>query len=85
MSEDARGLSDVNSATLAPIVRNLLDEPLAVVTEGWSSRPLGGGASEGIGLYRVTGSALASGATYPWALVCKICAPANGIDSLTTV
>ena len=80
MAEDAGGLAGVNAATLAPMVRNLLDEPAAVVTEGWSCRPLGGGASEGIGLYRVTGSARVGGATHPWALVCKVCAPANGID-----
>ena len=81
MAEDASGLSGVGAATLlAPMVRSLLDEPAAVVTAGWSCRPLGGGASEGIGLYRVTGSARVGGATHPWALVCKVCSPANGTD-----
>ena len=62
------------------MVRGLLDEPAAVVEAGWSCRPLGGGASEGIGLYRVTGSARVRDATHPWALVCKVCAPADGTD-----
>jgi hypothetical protein len=80
MPEDASGLPGVDATTLAHKVRNVLDQPAAVVTEGWTCRPLGGGASEGIGLYRVTGSARVDGATHPWALVCKICAAANGID-----
>ena len=80
MAEDAGGLSGVDTATLAPMVRDLLDEPAAVVAAEWSCRPLGGGASEGLGLYRVTGSARVGGATRPWALVCKVCAPANGAD-----
>jgi hypothetical protein len=80
MAADASGLSGVDAATLVPMVRTLLDEPAAVVTEGWSCRPLGGGASEGTGLYRVTGLARSGGATRPWALVCKVCAPANGTD-----
>ena len=80
MAEDAAGLSGVDAATLAPMVRTLLGEPAAVVAEGWSCRPLGGGASEGIGLYRVSGSACVASAARPWALVCKVCAPANGTD-----
>ena len=79
MAEDAGGLSGVTTATLEPLVRNLLDEPAAVVTEGWSCHPLGGGASEGIGLYRVTGSARVGSAPHRWALVCKVCGPAHGI------
>ncbi len=79
MADDARGLPGVDAATLAPMVRDLLGEP-AAVAEGWSCRALGGGASEGIGLYRVSGLARVGGATRPWALVCKVCAPANGTD-----
>ncbi len=80
MTEDAGGLSGVTAATLAPMVRTLHDDDAAVVMEQWSCRPLGGGASEGIGLYRVTGSARVRGVIQPWALVCKVCAPANGTD-----
>jgi hypothetical protein len=80
MTEEAGGLSGVDAATLAPMVRDLLGEPAAVVSQGWSFHPLGGGASEGPGLYRVTGSARVGRATQPWALVCKVCAPANGTD-----
>jgi hypothetical protein len=80
MAEDANGLSGVDAATLAPMVRALLDEPEAVVARGWSCRPLGGGAGEGIGLYRVTGSARVGGAIYPWALVVKVCAATDGAD-----
>jgi hypothetical protein len=80
MAEDGGALSGVDAATLAPMVRALLDEPEAVVAEGWSCRPLGGGASEGLGLYRVTGSARVRGATYPWALVVKVCAATDGAD-----
>jgi hypothetical protein len=80
MLKDVGDLSDVTAATLEPMVRTLLDHPAAVVTEGWSSTPLGGGASEGIGLYRVTGTARVGDATHPWALVCKVCEPGNGTD-----
>ena len=80
MAEDASGLSGVDTATLEPMVRDLLGEPAAVVAEGWSCRPLGGGAGEGLGLYRVTGSAHVGGASHPWALVVKVCAAADGTD-----
>jgi hypothetical protein len=80
MAEDAGDLSGVDAATLGPMVRALLDEPAAVVSRGWSCRPLGGGAGEGIGLYRVTGSARVGDATQPWALVCKVCAATDGAD-----
>ena len=81
MGEDASALSGLETTTLEPPVRALLGEPTAaVVTDRWSCRPLGGGASEGIGLYRVTGSARVGRATHPWVLVCKVCAPANEID-----
>ena len=80
MAEDANGLSGVDAATLAPMVRELLDEPTAVVTEGWTCRPLGGGAGGGLGLYRVAGSTRVRGATRPWALVIKVCAATDGAD-----
>ena len=80
MAEDANGQSGVDAATLEPMVRALLDEPAAVVAREWSCRPLGGGASEGLGLYRVAGLACVGGATHPWALVCKVCAAAHGAD-----
>ena len=80
MAEDAGDLSGVDAATLAPIVRALLDEPEVVVAEGWSCRPLGGGAGEGLGLYRVAGSAHVGGASHPWALVVKVCAATDGAD-----
>ena len=44
MAEDAGGLCGVDAATLASMVRDLLGEPAAAVTQGWSCRPLGGGA-----------------------------------------
>ncbi len=80
MAEDANGLSGVDATTLAPMVRELLDELMAVVMEGWTCRPLGGGAGEGLGLYRVAGSARVRGATHPWALVVKVCAAADVTD-----
>ena len=80
MAEDAGRLSGLNTATLEFMVRALLDEPAAVVAGEWSCRPLGGGAGEGIGLYRVAGSARVRGATHPWALVVKVCAAADGAD-----
>jgi hypothetical protein len=80
MAEDVGDLSGVDAATLAPMVRDLLNEPAAVVTAGWSCRPLDGGAGEGLGLYRVAGSARVGGATHPWALVCKVCAATDGAD-----
>src|SRR5688572_21968102 len=80
MAEDAGALSDVDAAMLEPMVRDLLDESEAVIVGEWSCRPLGGGAGEGIGLYRVSGSARIRGATHPWALVVKVCAGAEGAD-----
>jgi hypothetical protein len=62
------------------MVRDLLGEPAAVVAEEWSCRPLGGGAGEGLGLYQVTGSAHIGGVSHPWALVCKVCVAADGVD-----
>jgi hypothetical protein len=80
MAEDPASLVGVETETLEPMVRILLDNPSAVVADGWSCHQLGGGASEGIGLYRVTGSARVARAIHPWALVCKVCAPAHGVD-----
>ncbi len=80
MAKNAGGLSGLDAATLEPMVRALLDEPGAVIAQGWSCRPLGGGAGEGIGLYRITGSARVGGATHQWALVVKVCAATGGVD-----
>ncbi len=77
MAENASPLSGVDAVTLTPMVQVLLAEPLAVV-EGWSCRSLGGGAGEGLGLYRVAGSARVGGATCPWALVCKVGGATDG-------
>jgi hypothetical protein len=76
--EDNGGLSDVDAATLDPLVRSLLGEPAAIVGEDWSCRPLGGGAGEGLGLYRIAGSAQVNGDSRPWAIVVKVSAAANG-------
>ena len=65
MAEDAGDLPRLDAATLAPLVRDLLDEPTAVVADGWSCRPLGGGAGEGLGLYRVTGARISAGSPVP--------------------
>lgn len=80
MAEDVADLVGVETRTLEPMVRVLLDDPAAVVLGEWSCRPLGSGASEGPGLYRVAGSARVGAAIHPWALVCKVCARANGRD-----
>ena len=80
MAKDASGLTGIETSTLEPMVRELLGEPAAVVAEEWSCRPLGGGSSVGYSLYLATGSALVGAASYPWALVCKVCAPADGAD-----
>ena len=80
MAEDASGLTGIETATLEPMVRDLLGEPAAVVAEEWSCRPLGGGSSVGYSLYLATGSARVGTASHPWALVCKVCAPADGAD-----
>jgi hypothetical protein len=80
MAEDAGALSGVNTAMLEPMVRDLLGEPAADVAREWSCVPLGGGAGEGLGLYRVTGSAHVGSASHSWALVVKVCAAADGAD-----
>src|SRR3712207_6257996 len=78
MAEDGGALSGVDGVTLQSMVRTLLGEPAAVVGEEWSCCPLGGGANGGLGLFRIAGSACVGGAHRPWALVCKLCAPADG-------
>src|SRR3954471_3691615 len=80
MAEDVSGLTGVNTAMLEPMVRDLLGEPKAVVAAEWSCRPLGGGIGDGLGLYRVTGSARVGSASQSWALVVKVCAAADGAD-----
>jgi len=80
MAAVASDLSDVDAVMLEPMVRGLLGDPTAVVAQEWACRPLGGGASEGLGLYRVTGSARASGTTHPWALVCKVYEATDGAN-----
>jgi hypothetical protein len=77
---DTGGLSGVDAETLEPMVRDLLGDPTAVVEGGWSCRPLGGGGGEGLGLYRVTGSARIGRDSHPWALVVKVSAAADGTD-----
>jgi hypothetical protein len=62
------------------MVRELLGAPTAVVADGWSCRPLGGGAGEGLGLYRVTGSAQVGGASQSWTLILKVYAAVDGAD-----
>jgi hypothetical protein len=79
MAAESSALTGLDTAMLEPMVRDLLDEPAAVVTGEWSCLPLGGGGGEGIGLYRVSGSARAGDTSHPWALVCKVCA-ADGTD-----
>src|SRR4051812_14130491 len=80
MAEDVSGLTSVDTAMLEPMVRDLLGEPKAVVAAEWSCCPLGGGIGDGLGLYRVTGSARVGGASQSWALVVKVCAAADGAD-----
>jgi hypothetical protein len=80
MAEDAGALAGLDTAMLEPMVRDLIGEPAAIVAEGWSCRPLGGGIGEGPGLFRVTGSARVGGASHPWALVVKLCAAADRSD-----
>jgi hypothetical protein len=79
MANDGSSLAEIETATLEPLVRDLLGEPAAVVEE-WSCRPLGGGGGEGLGLYQVAGSARVDSGSHPWALVVKICAAADGAD-----
>jgi hypothetical protein len=80
MAADAGDLSGLDPATLELLVRDLLGAPTAVVAEDWSRRPLGGGAGEGLGLFRVTGSAHVGSASLPWALVLKVCTAAGETD-----
>jgi len=80
MAEDTEGLSGVSAATLAPMIRRMFDDDAAVLIPDWSCHTLSGGASEGLGLYQVAGSARVRGIIQPWAMVCKVCAPANGTD-----
>src|SRR5687768_1953367 len=80
MAKDVGALSDLDTATLEPMVRDLLGEPVALVAGEWFCSALSGGARDGLGLCRVTGSAHVRGASHPWALVVKMSAAANGAD-----
>jgi hypothetical protein len=79
MAGDADGLPGLNNSILEPMVRDLLGESRAVVSAGWFCQPLNG-AGEGLGTYRVTGSARVGDASHPWALVCKVRAATDGAD-----
>jgi hypothetical protein len=79
LATDADGLPGLNVTLLAPMVRVLLGEPRAVVSAVWFCQQLGG-AGEGFGAYRVTGSARVGDASQPWALVCKVRATSDGPD-----
>jgi hypothetical protein len=79
MAEDTYGLTGVDTTMLEPMVRDLLGEPTAVLA-GWSCLPLGGGAGEGLGLYRVSGSARVGADPLSWALVVKVYAATDGAD-----
>jgi hypothetical protein len=81
MAEGNLALPVIEMATLEPIVRDLLGEPRAVVGAKWTCEPLGGGGGEGIGLYRLTGSARVGRTTQPWSLVLKVCADHEGDPS----
>jgi hypothetical protein len=50
MAKDAGGLSYINAAKRAPMIRTPLSDSATVVTERWMCQPLGGEALEGIGL-----------------------------------
>lgn len=71
-TETAAGL-EIDRHVLTPVVQRVLGSPVAEVLD-WEARPLGDRfvATSG-GLWRVSGSAHAGGATAAWSVVLKIC------------
>jgi hypothetical protein len=70
MSTSAQLLSDLDRVMLTPIVRILLDHPLAEV-DRWQVSPITQGRASPAGVYRIAGSATEQGKTRPWSLVLK--------------
>src|SRR5829696_10462898 len=69
MAENRNGVPEVDAATLAPLVRGLLEGD-AALDGPWSIRPLQGGYG-GQGLYRFAGDARIGNETRPWSVVLK--------------
>jgi hypothetical protein len=63
-------LSDLDQATLSPIVRAALGSSSAEVV-AWHVVPITQGRASPAGVYRITGSADEQGKTSPWSLVLK--------------
>ncbi len=70
MSVSAQVPSDLDVVTLTPIVRALLDSPLAAV-DAWHIVPITQGRASAAGVYRIAGSADDQGKTRPWSLMLK--------------
>lgn len=67
----SRALPAIEDARLAAVVRNALDAPSVIVTEGWGWRPLTGGWGDGVGIWRLDGDARVGSARRSWSLVLK--------------
>ena len=80
----ANRLAAVDAATLAPLVRQALNDDGASVME-FSVKPLSGGfAGEtvgGHGTYRFTGTARSARGTIPWSMVLKVLGRVRGTGS----
>ena len=70
MSMSAQFLSDVDRVMLTPIVRAVLDSPLAEVNT-WQVSPITQGRGSPAGVYRIAGTAEEQGQTRPWSLMLK--------------
>lgn len=71
----------IETEMLQTVVQRLVNAPTARIDDGWSCLPLGGGAGEGLGLFRISGTARVENIPTPWSLVLQMCAAADTTDS----
>ncbi|MBK9125489.1 MAG: phosphotransferase [Chloroflexi bacterium] len=67
-------LQSIDSATLTPIIRKVLNDEALTITE-WSSTSVHGGVGGGAGgtaVYRYSGTAVSAGASTPWSVILKV-------------
>lgn len=64
-------LPDIDAAQLTAAARLALDAPAAVLDDAWTCRPLPGGFGEGLGIWRLAGTARVGSDRRTWTLVLK--------------
>jgi hypothetical protein len=80
MAKQPGFLPEMDSDTLAGILRRQFRLSYVRIDGEWECKPLSGGARHSLGVYRVTGQASIGQGSEPWSLILKIC-PGDDGDS----